>query len=140
MLQFSFFSDKAKTMDVVRTSRSMVHPLHVHKLFYTELYDTTQTIYSLKTVLSILNADGKDFVFSSATMSMSICSTAHQTSLRELLIRHRRALTGKDFYGSLADSKLIIFAHYFLEPSFGVKPQTMFELMNRKKARDKSNV
>ena len=82
-----------------------MHPLHVHKLFYTQLYDTTQTIYALKTIYSMLNADGKILVFSSATTSMNMCNTAHQIGLRELLIRHRRALIGKDFYGSLADSK-----------------------------------
>lgn len=81
--------------------------MHVHKLYYTQLYDTTQTIYALKTILAILEVDGKAFVFSSATTSMSMSNTAHQTGLRELLIRHRRALIGKDFYGSLADSKFL---------------------------------
>ena len=86
-------------------ARVTVHPLHVHRLFYTQLYDTTQTIYALKTVMSILEVDGKAFVFASATTSMNMCNTAHQTALRELLIRHRRALSGKDFYGSLTDSE-----------------------------------
>ncbi|XP_065057535.1 protein dopey-1-like isoform X2 [Rhopilema esculentum] len=89
-------------------ARVTVHPLHVHRLFYTQLYDTTQTIYALKTVMSILEVDGKAFVFASATTSMNMCNTAHQTALRELLIRHRRALSGKDFYGSLADSQQLL--------------------------------
>ena len=62
-------------------------------------------MYALKTLISILDANGNAFVFSSATTSMNICGTVHQIALRELLIRHRRALTGKDFYGSLVDSK-----------------------------------
>ena len=87
-----------------------MNPLDVHKLFYTQLYDTTQTMYALKTALSILDSNGKAFVFSSARASMNMCGTVHQIGLRELLIRHRRALTGKDFYGSLADSKLKLIA------------------------------
>eukprot|EP00794_Sanderia_malayensis_P000522 gene522-1172_t len=95
-------------MNGVEKSSKPVHPLHVHCLFYTQPYDTTQTMYALKAIMSIVESDGRAFVCAAATTSMNMCNTGHQSGLRELLIRHRRALTGKDFYGSLADSQQLL--------------------------------
>ena len=88
--------------------------MEVHKLYYTQPYDTTQTMYAFKALLSILDTDGRAFVCSAATTSMSMCNTGHQIALRELLIRHRRALTGKEFYGSLADSTFDLKIRFFV--------------------------
>ena len=60
-------------------------------------------LYALKRLLLVLNSEGHAFILSAATTSMSVCSTPHQSLLRELLIRHRRVLSGKQFFGSLAD-------------------------------------
>ena len=84
------------------------HPLLIHKLLYTQHYDTSQCLYALKRISMILKSEGRSFIVAVATTSMSVCNTPHQTLLRELLIRHRRVLSGKEFYGSLAEAHQLL--------------------------------
>ena len=87
--------------------KTPTHPLLIHKLLYTQRYDHQQCLYALSLVSTVLKDEGRAFICSAATTSMSVCNTPHQSLLRELLIRHRRALSGNEFYGSLADGKSI---------------------------------
>ena len=66
-------------------------------------YDTQQCLYTLKRILMILKAEGRAFICATATTSMNVCNTPHQNVLRQLLIRHKRVLSGKDFYGPLVE-------------------------------------
>jgi len=77
------------------------HPLLIHKLLYTQRYDHQQCLHALNHITNVLKDEGRAFICSAATTSMSVCNTPHQSLLRELLIRHRRALSGNEFYGSL---------------------------------------
>lgn len=89
--------------------KTPTHPLLIHKLLYTQRYDHQQCLYALSLVSIVLKDEGRAFICSAATTSMSVCNTPHQSLLRELLIRHRRALSGNEFYGSLADGKNAFF-------------------------------
>lgn len=80
------------------------HPLLIHKLLYTQHYDTQQCLYTLRRIILILKSEGRSFICAAATTSMNMCNTPHQAILRQLLIRHRRVLSGNDFYGSLAEA------------------------------------
>ena len=70
-------------------------------------YNYFFVIEALARVERMMISDGRAFVCASATTSMSMSNTPHQQALRELLIRHRRALSGKEFYGSLDDGEII---------------------------------
>lgn len=84
--------------------RSLVHPLDQHKLLYILHYDSQLTLYAFSTLQTILSRAPHQFVCASSATSVSSSSTPHQEKIKELLIRHRRSLLGKGFYGALYDS------------------------------------
>ena len=84
--------------------RSLVHPLDQHKLLYILHYDSQLTLYAFTTLQTILTRSPHQFVCASSTTSISSSNTPHQEKIKELLIRHRRSLLGKGFYGALYES------------------------------------
>ena len=88
------------------------HPLLIHKLLYTDHYDTDLCLYAFSCILAILNCEGRLFICAAATTSVNVCNSPHQSLLRELLIRHRRVLAGNEFYGSLAEGNFFKFSYY----------------------------
>lgn len=84
--------------------RSLVHPLDQHKLLYILQYDSQLTLYAFSTLQTILSRAPHQFVCASSATSISSSNTPHQEKIKELLIRHRRSLLGKGFYGALYDS------------------------------------
>ncbi|XP_065649698.1 protein dopey-1 isoform X2 [Hydra vulgaris] len=84
------------------------HPLLIHKLLYTDHYDTDMCLYAFRCILAILNCEGRLFICAAATTSVNVGNSPHQSLLRELLIRHRRVLSGKEFYGSLAEAQQLL--------------------------------
>lgn len=84
--------------------KSLVHPLDQHKLLYILHYDSQLTLYAFSTLQTILMRAPHQFVCASSTTSISSSNTPHQEKIKELLIRHRRSLLGKGFYGALYDS------------------------------------
>ena len=84
--------------------RSLVHPLDQHKLLYILHYDSQLTLYAFSTLQTILTRAPHQFVCASSTTSISSSNTPHQEKIKELLIRHRRSLLGKGFYGALYES------------------------------------
>ena len=81
--------------------KSLVHPLDQHKLLYILHFDSQLTLYAFNTLQSILSRAPHQFVCASSATSISSSSTPHQEKIKELLIRHRRSLLGKGFYGAL---------------------------------------
>lgn len=103
---YSFLVGKHKNS---RVKTLPTHPLLIHKLLYTQHYDTQQCLYTLRRIILILKSEGRSFICAAATTSMNMCNTPHQAILRQLLIRHRRVLSGNDFYGSLAEGIYVFF-------------------------------
>lgn len=103
-------ADKPKDTEPVKAPqsppprRSHVHPLDQHKLLYILHYDSQLTLYAFTTLQTILMHSPHQFVCASSTTSISSSNTPHQEKIKELLIRHRRSLLGKGFYGALYES------------------------------------
>ena len=85
-------------------NRSLVHPLDQHKLLYILRYDYQLILYAFSTLQIILSRAPHQFVCASSSTSISSSNTPHQDKIKELLVRHRRSLLGKGFYGALYES------------------------------------
>ncbi|EDW08811.2 protein dopey-1 homolog [Drosophila mojavensis] len=72
---------------------------HNHLLLYLAIYDTRQTLYALQTLRNIICCDKRTFLCLSITTSFS------SGSLKQLLIRHRKSISGKGFAGSVSNSE-----------------------------------
>ncbi|XP_030388134.1 protein dopey-1 homolog [Scaptodrosophila lebanonensis] len=77
----------------------VVHLFHNHLLIYLAIYDTRQTLYAFQTLRNIISCDKRTFLCLSITTSFS------SGSLKEMLIRHRKSISGKDFGGSVNNSE-----------------------------------
>ncbi|ALC42553.1 CG15099 [Drosophila busckii] len=72
---------------------------HNHLLLYLGIYDTRQTLYALQTLRNMLCCDRRTFLCLCITTSLS------SGSLKQLLIRHRKSISGKGFAGSVSNSE-----------------------------------
>ena len=81
---------------------SQVHPLHTHILLYSQKYDAHRTLYALSTFKSMLAASPK-LVCAMATTSVFNTHSQHLEELHKLLVRHRRSVFGKNFFGEIAN-------------------------------------
>ncbi|XP_015109292.1 protein dopey-1 [Diachasma alloeum] len=88
-----------------RASGVGVHNLHSHMLLYCGVYDSTRTLYALRTLRSELVTNTRMFLFASATTGISNASKA--TPLLNLLARHRKSVLGRGFYGDVASTKFL---------------------------------
>ena len=85
---------------------SQIHPLHTHILLYSQRYDAQRTLYALSTFKSMLAASPK-LVCAMATTSVCNEHSQHLEELHKLLIRHRRSVFGRNFFGDVgADASL----------------------------------
>ncbi|KAH8254967.1 hypothetical protein KR038_005084 [Drosophila bunnanda] len=75
------------------------HLYHNHLLLYLAIYDTRQTLYALQTLRNIICCDRRTFLCLSITTSFS------SGSLKQLLVRHRKSISGKGFDGSVGSSE-----------------------------------
>ena len=81
---------------------SQVHPLHTHILLYSQKYDAHRTLYALSTFKSMLAASPK-LMCAMATTSVFNTHSQHLEELHKLLVRHRRSVFGKNFFGEIAN-------------------------------------
>lgn len=72
---------------------------HNHLLLYLAIYDTRQTLYALQTLRNIICCDKRTF------LCLSITTSFTSGSLKQLLIRHRKSISGKGFAGSVSNSE-----------------------------------
>lgn len=79
----------------------MLHPLQQHILLYIQVYDTQRILYVLSRLRSILHTCWRDFVCSMSSTSVSSTNTPQLIKLQQLLARHKRCMTGRDFYVEL---------------------------------------
>ncbi|KAH8402027.1 hypothetical protein KR009_009307 [Drosophila setifemur] len=75
------------------------HLYHNHLLLYLAIYDTRQTLYALQTLRNIICCDRRTFLCLSITTSFS------SGSLKQLLVRHRKSISGKGFDGGVGSSE-----------------------------------
>ncbi|XP_039229065.1 protein dopey-1 homolog [Drosophila yakuba] len=75
------------------------HLYHNHLLIYLAIYDTRQTLYALQTLRNIICCDKRTFLCLSITTSFS------SASLKQLLVRHRKSISGKGFDGGVGNSE-----------------------------------
>ena len=95
-----------KPESLAEESPSQVHPLHTHILLYSQRYDAQRTLYALSTFKSMLAASPK-LVCAMATTSVCHEHSRHLEELHKLLIRHRRSVFGRNFFGEIgADASL----------------------------------
>ena len=101
-------------------NRSLVHPLDQHKLLYILRYDYQLILYAFSTLQIILSRAPHQFVCASSSTSISSSNTPHQDKIKELLVRHRRSLLGKGFYGALYESPVSPSGKYSASGCFGI--------------------
>ncbi|KAL7736850.1 hypothetical protein ACLKA6_015684 [Drosophila palustris] len=82
-----------------RQTADAAHLYHNHLLLYLSIYDTRQTLYALQTLRNIIGCDKRTF------LCLSITTSFTSGSLKQLLIRHRKSISGKGFGGSVSNSE-----------------------------------
>lgn len=108
MLAFNDFqTDESVQLDngIKRNSGVGVHNLHSHMLLYCGVYDSTRTLYALRTLRSELITNTRMFLCSAATTGAA--NSSKNTALLTLLARHRKSVLGRNFYGDVASTKFM---------------------------------
>lgn len=82
-----------------------VHNLHSHMLLYCGVYDSTRTLYALRTLRNELLTNTRMFLCCAATTSVT--NTTKNTALLNLLARHRKSVFGRNFHGDIANTEFI---------------------------------
>lgn len=82
-----------------------VHNLHSHMLLYCGVYDSTKTLYALRTLRNELLTNTRMFLCCAATTSVT--NTTKNTTLLNLLARHRKSVFGRNFHGEIANTEFI---------------------------------
>lgn len=77
-----------------------LHPYHTHILLYLDVYDTKQTLYAFQTLRNMIASDTRTFLCLSITTSIP-----NGSSLKNLLIRHRKSIFGKGFNGNITNTE-----------------------------------
>ena len=90
---------------VKRNSGVGVHNLHSHMLLYCGVYDSTRTLYALRTLRSELVTNTRMFLCSAATTG--VANSSKNTALLTLLARHRKSVLGRNYYGDVASTKFM---------------------------------
>ncbi|XP_033338749.1 protein DOP1 homolog isoform X2 [Megalopta genalis] len=92
----------------IKTGRNYgvgVHNLHSHMLLYCGVYDSTRTLYALRTLRNELLTNTRMFLCCAATTG--VCNTTKNTTLLNLLARHRKSVFGRNFHGDVANTEFI---------------------------------
>ncbi|XP_053971376.1 protein dopey-1 homolog isoform X2 [Hylaeus volcanicus] len=82
-----------------------VHNLHSHMLLYCGVYDSTRTLYALRTLRNELLTNTRMFLCCAATTGVT--NTTKNTTLLNLLARHRKSVFGRNFHGDIANTEFI---------------------------------
>ncbi|XP_012276640.1 protein dopey-1 homolog isoform X2 [Orussus abietinus] len=88
-----------------RNSGVGVHNLHSHMLLYCGVYDSSRTLYALRTLRNEFLTNTRMFLCSAATTGVT--SNAKNTTLLHLLARHRKSVFGRSFFGDVASTEFI---------------------------------
>nr|XP_050849506.1 protein dopey-1 homolog isoform X2 [Vespula vulgaris] len=88
-----------------RNSGVGVHNLHSHMLLYCGVYDSTRTLYALRTLRNELITNTRMFLCCAATTG--VANATKNTTLLNLLARHRKSVFGRNFHGDIAYTEFI---------------------------------
>lgn len=86
-----------------------LHPLQQHILLYVQVYDEEQILHVLARLKSILHTCPRQFVCAMSSTNISSTNTPQLIKLQQLLARHKRCITGWDFYTQLEQEALLSF-------------------------------
>ncbi|XP_032664309.1 protein dopey-1 homolog isoform X1 [Odontomachus brunneus] len=103
-------SSEEVTQQNAKTNRNVglgVHNLHSHMLLYCGVYDSTRTLYALRTLRNELLTNTRMFLCCAATTGVANATKNASTILLNLLARHRKSVFGRNFHGSIANSEFI---------------------------------
>nr|XP_034191282.1 protein dopey-1 homolog isoform X4 [Osmia lignaria] len=101
-------NDDESTYQNTKSGRNFgigVHNLHSHMLLYCGVYDSIRTLYALRTLRNELLTNTRMFLCCAATTSVS--NTTKNTTLLNLLARHRKSVFGRNFHGDIANTEFI---------------------------------
>lgn len=76
-------------------------------LLYCGVYDSTRTLYALRTLRNELLTNTRMFLCCAATTGVANTTKNASTMLLNLLARHRKSVFGRNFHGSIANSEFI---------------------------------
>ncbi|XP_076619120.1 protein DOP1 homolog isoform X1 [Colletes latitarsis] len=82
-----------------------VHNLHSHMLLYCGVYDSTRTLYALRTLRNELLTNTRMYLFCAATTGVT--NATKNTTLLNLLARHRKSVFGRNFHGDIVNTEFI---------------------------------
>ena len=91
--------------DMKRNTGVGVHNLHSHMLLYCGVYDSARTLYALRTLRNELVTNARMFLCAAATTG--IANNTKNTTLLNLLARHRKSIFGRSFYGDLTNTEFL---------------------------------
>ncbi|XP_046144470.1 protein dopey-1 homolog isoform X2 [Osmia bicornis bicornis] len=101
-------NDDESTYQITKSGRNFgigVHNLHSHMLLYCGVYDSIRTLYALRTLRNELLTNTRMFLCCAATTGVS--NTTKNTTLLNLLARHRKSVFGRNFHGDIANTEFI---------------------------------
>ncbi|XP_038049265.1 protein dopey-1-like isoform X2 [Patiria miniata] len=102
-------SPQGQTKMLPALKLNAVPPLQQHILLYVQVYDAQRMLYVLSTIKAILSTNPWPFVCAMSSTSISSTNTPQLIKLQQLLARHKRCITGQDFYSDLEQEALTVF-------------------------------
>ncbi|XP_071800517.1 protein DOP1A-like isoform X4 [Asterias amurensis] len=100
-------ADQLKRLPALKLNA--VPALQQHILLYVQVYDAQRMLYVLSTIKAILSTNPWLFVCAMSSTSISSTNTPQLIKLQQLLARHKRCITGQDFYSDLEQEALTAF-------------------------------
>ncbi|XP_072162239.1 protein DOP1 homolog isoform X2 [Bemisia tabaci] len=92
-------SQKFHSSTSSKSADSDIDGIHSHLLLYTNIYDSTRTLYAIQTIKNILLTNARAFLYAAATTSLNA-----RSPLLKLLARHRKSIFGHGFFSETDSS------------------------------------
>ena len=92
-------------MPNANSTKALQRSSDMHKLHYSGKCDYHRILYAFRTLSGVLRVVPRQFVCASAAISIGGSFGPYEERIKELLIRHKRSLLGKGFYGPLFGNK-----------------------------------
>ncbi|XP_071478733.1 protein DOP1A-like [Diadema antillarum] len=107
--EYSYAFDEKRIRLLPESKLTSLHPLQQHILLYVQVYDEEQILHVLTRLKSILHTCARQFVCAMSSTNISSTNTPQLIKLQQLLARHKRCITGWDFYTELEQEALLSF-------------------------------
>ena len=107
--EYTYAFDEKRIRLLSEAKLTALHPLQQHILLYVQVYDAEQILHVLARLKSILHTSPRQFVCAMSSTNISSTNTPQLIKLQQLLARHKRCITGWDFYTQLEQEALLSF-------------------------------